>query len=140
MKRSGVRINKKFIIIASLVIVLLLGIYYVYYKINLTPIENDIKEITSLKQGTYESFYPSTIPYIILTVENNEYILYENTEKLDSGIIKYKGDNTFEFLGESFSFYLYAVKNDIYVCSFDNKMNYQHFELEYATPVLINYV
>lgn len=75
MKRSGVRINKKFIIIASLVIVLLFGIYYVYYKINLTPIENDIKEITSLKQGTYESFYPSTIPYIILTVENNEYIL-----------------------------------------------------------------
>ncbi|HIX82816.1 MAG TPA: hypothetical protein H9980_12745 [Candidatus Erysipelatoclostridium merdavium] len=73
MKRSGVRINKKFIIIASLVIVLLFGIYYVYYKINLTPIENDIKEITSLKQGTYESFYPSTIPYIILTVENNEY-------------------------------------------------------------------
>lgn len=137
MKRSGVRINKKFIIIASLVIVLLFGIYY---KINLTPIENDIKEITSLKQGTYESFYPSTIPYIILTVENNEYILYENTEKLDSGIIKYKGDNTFEFLGESFSFDLYAVKNDIYVCSFDNKMNYQHFELEYATPVLINYV
>ena len=88
MKRSGVRINKKFIIIASLVIVLLFGIYY---KINLTPIENDIKEITSLKQGTYESFYPSTILYIILTVENNEYILYENTEKLDSGIIKYKG-------------------------------------------------
>ncbi|WRK54739.1 hypothetical protein SD457_07445 [Coprobacillaceae bacterium CR2/5/TPMF4] len=98
MKRSGVRINKKFIIIASLVIVLLLGIYYVYYKINLTPIETDIKEITSLKQGTHESFYPSTIPYIILTVENNEYILYENTEKLDSGIIKYKGIIHLSFL------------------------------------------
>ena len=88
MKRSGVRINKKFIIIASLVIVLLLGIYYVYYKINLTPIETGIKEITSLKQGTYESFYPSTIPYIILAVENDEYILYENTEKLTADILK----------------------------------------------------
>lgn len=133
--------KKKLIIVIGFVIILLsFIIIYAYNQINSSQNEPDIKEVTSLKQGSYSSFYPGITPYIILTIEDNKYILYEKFEKLDSGVVKYKGDNTFEFLGESFSFELYAIKNDIYVCSFKNKMNYQHFELEFSTPVLIEYV
>lgn len=130
-------VKKKFIIVVSLIVIGLIASGYYIYNNNTSM---EINEITSLKQGTYHSYYPNTIyPDIVITIEDNNYTIYENSKKTDSGKTKYVGDNTFEFHGEILNFDMYVVNNDIYVCSFKNKMNYQHIELKYVSSSIAKY-
>lgn len=73
-----------------------------------------------------------------MTIDGNDYVLYEESDVLDKGKYSYVSHNSFQFEGEKFDFQMNYMSG-AYICSFDNKNNYPHFVLNYQSSAVVIY-
>lgn len=129
--------------IILILIALIIGIIIGFSYDRNNDKNNDVdysNEIDTIQQGSYFNVYPEIDQYILLSVENDQFQLYEQSILINQGTIESCGDNTFLLRGNCFDVDLYYVNSsDLWVCSFPNQKNYKQIELKYSTNVIITY-